>query len=1405
MRDISDTLKAAGLAPVIEPIAKVEVVDHPFMTNSPLAFTAFADRADEAPRGAVELDNGNIIICHKTDGYTVITSPETDSEWEAAWTAWPATGKPANFEFLAIGTDGTNAHAFARDTAQNDRVSVSLYNGSTWGNWTLVTGLTGTVTEIVGCAEYNALFMRRKLSTGTIQLAAVTYYNAGWNVSVLDTGLYDPSPADSRIGVVEDGDSHVIFFSANNVVRSVSNIGVMKIKFCKGTWGQIDQAIFFEAQERMHYDRIRSISTIGDRKAMVVDTIRTLVLTSVVKQIMADDFTRYKNQFYIDLLHGNAGENWSTNANSVLSNDTVKYGEGTQAKRATALNANNLYIRGDADGLWDLDQSGKFTSSDIMYWLCTHVQAHPSPTVWIKVYDSIGGSTGPWSAGWPDGYDISCNSRGAMGGDIDWTKAQYTTIESSNTTVGDYYSVDLFGIVKPDPLGEGFNSTGGAWRFQPYYLTHPAYGSMYWHISEDVSGFENSLACFLASAGEKSAVLTDTVKTEFFLATAIIQAKRDAGEVGVWFNNTDITDASEDGYAFILDTAGNTAKLWKYAAGARTEKATYSITIDPNINYYVAISKNYDNIVCFVSATEANLYDVAVANYTDPSPLTGGRIGFVCLNTLGRFNDLRVYAYDDTDYMESKNLAFMSDHHIGELTTYDSDQPRDLMVGRYAFDIDDADGIIYRSNKELDANAIVLSDDVLGVSLSYADESSSSAAIDIFNADARYSAHPYVKRGAGLRVSMGYKTPAGDEYANMGLFRINTIDENYSEEGLDMSLSTLDANWLLKNWKAQHVHVFKSQNRLALDFTQEAAAAYLVNTETDFKWEWESSELKVTGGVGTAYAITGEKFYGVLVEGAFRAVGTGNDVTGGIIFASDDDAQNLYIVRCNWVSNVIQLYKRTAGSYTRKGSNHAYTLPHGTYVWLRVLHTNNKIFAWRSTDGVNWTHMTELDYTDTDHPWLYGHVGIRGNATATNEIGCGALKVYALYHDPTADDAMRHFATKAGILDFESEYQLYDTFSGVAVDTDNWRTGEETLTSGISGGRMSLVDVAATWGYLNSQLNVVDCVVDFSMDIPSGAVGGVLYRMDSTFANGYRIAITPGAVSTCRVILSKIVAGVATELSDFYPRVAITTGVEYDYRLSVDGEYVSLWIGERLLFTATDDTFIDIGYFGVGVYGDVTIYVDDVKSKYADPIVDWLTVNVGDSAETVCRGIGTMSRSRYYIEEDAKMKIGSMVPVAGEGDCFGLGTEIDFEDQLFTATVSEDDEKWVTHLRVVGKDGVAIDYFDLSDSGLDTLGYRFDVISVASVSNIDELQAIAEYEVADRKRAVVQRSMEGQLQVATQRGDRIGLKIYRIPAFDNPPHDYIVDGDYIVKSMEVALTKEEDEVGATMTLEVEDA
>ena len=1397
MRDISGTLKNAGLAPVIEPIAKVEVVDHPFMTNSPLAFTAFADRADEAPRDAVELDNGNVIICHETDGYTVIASPETDSQWEAVWTAWPVTGKPANFEFLAIGTDGTNAHAFARDTAQNDRVSVSLYNGSTWGNWTLVTGLTGTVTEIVGCAEYNALFMRRKLSTGTIQLAAVTYYNAGWNVSVLDTGLYDPSPANSRIGVVEDGDSHVVFFSANNVVRSVSNVGVMKIKFCKGTWGQIDQAIFFEAQERMHHDHIRSISTLGDRKAMVVDTVRTLVLASAIKQIVADNFASYENNWWMPMAMFEPSETRSADGNGYSWGAYDKRVEGDECGRAIGPTTSQQWVYNPMD----LSSNGKFTEDDFvcLYIYCDAPINTPDVIILIFIddgwfrygYDPYGWGDLPAGAS----FLFPKKSDAYISAGANWATIRYVSHTADHLTTS-YIDCCRCERADPDDAAKP-NATGRSWDFQP--------NTARWTITNDVTGFDASLACIDCSSGEKSAMyMAQEIKTEFFLLTSVIQAKLEAGEVGVWFNLSDMTAASEDGYAFILDTVGNTAKLWKYAAGARTEKASYSITIDPDINYYVAISKNYDNIVCFVSATEANLYDMAVANYTDPSPLTGGSIGFVCLDTLGRFNDLRVYAYDDTDYMESKTLAFMSDHHIGELITYDSDQPRDVLVGRYAFDIDDSAGIIYRSNKDLDANAIVLSDDVLGVSLSYADESSSSAAIDIFNADARYSNHPYVKRGAGLRVSMGYKTTAGDEYANMGLFRINTIDENYSEEGLDMSLSTLDANWLLKNWKAQHVHVFKSQNRLALDFTQEATAAYLVNTETDFKWEWESSEMRTTGD-GVAYAITGEKFYGVLVEGVFRAVGTGNDVYGGIIFASDDDAQNLYLVRCNWASNVIQLYKKVAGSYTQKGSNHAYTLLHGTYTWLRVLHTNNKIFAWRSIDGVNWTHMSELDYTDTDHPWLYGHVGIRGDGSATNELGCGALKVYALYHDPTADDAMRHFATKAGILDFESEYQLYDTFSGVAVDTDIWRTGEETLTSGISGGRMSLVDAAATWGYLNSQLNVVDCVVDFSMDIPSGAVGGVLYRMDSAFANGYRIAITPGAVSTCRVILSKIVAGVATELSDFYPRVAITADVEYDYRLSVDGKYVSLWLGECLLFTATDDTFTGTGYFGVGVFGDVTIYVDDVKSKYADPIVDWLTVNVGDSAETVCRGIGTMSRSRYYIEEDAKMKIGSMVPVSGEGDCFGLGTEIDFEDQLFTATVSEDDEKWVTHLRVVGKDGVAIDYFDLSDSGLDTLGYRFDVISVASVSNIDELQAIAEYEVADRKRAVVQRSMEGQLQVATQRGDRIGLKIYRIPAYNNPPHDYIVDGDYIVKSMEVSLVKEEDEVGATMTLEVEDA
>jgi len=1398
MRSLSNELINAGMASVAKPVGKVEVVSHPYMLGEHPSFTQFANMSGTGPRDAVELYNGSIIIIHETDGYKIITDHEDTDQWEAAWTAYSEYNKPSNFEALAIETYAQDVRIFARNSSTGEiYFDDSTNSGASFSGW-VSTEVTPEESNdyVVAAARHDGLFIRHYADFGGVAITAVILEEGieAWTSYSTKTGLIDTFPNFSYVGVTSVDNTDYIFFSCTDPRINWQNEGVMVMTFCGGAFSQPRHAVFYKSQEYAHYDMVRSLSTVGERNVLVIRSNRSSYVSPEPVHTISDSFDKYDDCILL-ISSLDSGDGWIEDDASISYSDTRIEGTNSIDIDPDVEYPIESVYRGSATLSYAFDASvdTRFTSDDYVTIAIRNVGEVTAPIALLRFLEDIGVKSGFSTTFNPSGGDWSFEyvKKSDMSGGSQWSDITHMFIQYQHSTLGDNGTClfDHMTVCKADPDDADVpNPTGDVWDFQPT-------GSA-WTITDDLDGYDNALACLSDVTGEKIAINTYDITTTVFTVSCATE-QRDTGYTGIWFNSQDITDGSEDGYAFYIRPAYNTVYLDRYDAGSPTNLETSLFSCDIETTYYVGVSRVGDMIMCYVSTDESTLFNSPII-VTDDDTYENGNIGVIARDCNARFTDftLSVYESDESIIADSNALAFMNDYHVGDMILFDSYPPRDVLVGdRYSFDIDDADGYIYRSSVVLDGTEDTITDDVINIALSYADEASSTARLTVYNADGRYN-DGSIQRGAGIRVSLGYEIEGVAQYANMGLFRVNRLQNKFTSDGLELSVDCLDGNWLLKNWKAQAAHLIQSQNRMWFDFETEDDAAYFVNIADDAEFVWSSGRLRNTSS-HAAMVLLGEEFYGVLAEARFR-VPINASAAGGVMFASDDSASNLYLAHLSWTAGEVRLYKRVDDTWNLLDSE-SVTLYTGS-MGIRVRHKNNMIDIWTASTRTDWTHR--ISYTDNSSPYLYGFVGIRGNvAGATEYVDVTKVQVASLNKDVSVHDAISEVATKAGILTVTPQYSFYDAFSGTEVDGTLWDTANSTIDSTTIVNNVHLRVSDSGIGYMRSSINERNAIIDFSGRICEGDALSVVFRMNTTLTNGYRIKITQGDESDSIVDLYRISNSTETHIYRHRPREYIQYGVWLDFRLSIDEEYVSLWMGEALLAVVFNATYYGPGYFGVA--SDETSYAefDTISQYYCDLVVDSLAVNVGDNAEGVCRELAEICSARYYIEEDAEMKVGSMVPPSGSADVFGDETPLQFEDQLFEADVTTDDEDWVTHLRVVGEDGVSVDYYDRSDEGIDALGYRFDVME-ASVTEIEDMKALAESTVADRNRSIVQRRLTGQGQVALQRGDRVTIRIYNVPGdFDSGYH---VNSDFVVRSIQDVGFSRKPEPQFSMSMEIED-
>lgn len=201
------------------------------------------------------------------------------------------------------------------------------------------------------------------------------------------------------------------------------------------------------------------------------------------------------------------------------------------------------------------------------------------------------------------------------------------------------FYIDDLRIASADPEDANApNDTGEVWDFE----------SGTWHVYELDSAL-NAIGQIEVTAGVEKVALIHTNYGQDVRFVARCKAKRDNGIVGLVFRCTDATSGSEDGYAFLMDTANDQLLLRDYAAGALSNVASpvsYALAVDTD--YYLGVKVRGAAIECYISATLASLWSLSNRkfNATD-STHTSERCGLMTIGTIGRFTEVDLDSNSD--------------------------------------------------------------------------------------------------------------------------------------------------------------------------------------------------------------------------------------------------------------------------------------------------------------------------------------------------------------------------------------------------------------------------------------------------------------------------------------------------------------------------------------------------------------------------------------------------------------------------------------------------------------------------------------------------------------------------------------------------------------------------------------
>lgn len=1405
-------LVAAAQAPEAEPLARVTLRPNPYVSDQAMDWSLLGDFDGTGPLDGATTDNDVLIVVHADGKYKIITDGQSMAQWNAAWSNFPTDPAGCTWtvdvEIFAIATDGTDTQVFARRTAAAWTIFVNETNddGASWNGWVAIgtsTYTNGATNYVIGAAIVDTVFLRHYETTEGVCLEV--FNNEGavpWQRYELETNLrLQVPPPNGGCDVVEYGDIAYIYLTALSLdYPDVYGYRIYLTTFHQGVWGPVDYLMMADVPDIVDSSESLFGFHIGNIYGLTYDT-RDAMAPAIGRE---DNFDGY-GDLWLKVADFEVDENWIWIGPAGSS--AVFYVEAARSVyiNSTGINENIMSLAVDLD----LSIEGRFTDDDYVYiafYIVDLANMDNDGFLRLNFFDGADTFRKEWakaalSEGW--NFEKIKKSDFVVVGAPSWATIDFLQVYThAGTAPGGNTRIhcDDWRTVKADPNDvTAGNDTGIDWDFPD--------GE--WHVYEedDEAPARITLGQIDVDTGvEKFAIRGAYPAIDDYEIVTEIKAKRDDGLLGIAFRMTDTTAGSEDGYALVADTTNNLLRLYEFTNGAKAELAQAAFVFNLDTWYYLGVRAIGSQIQGFCSVTEDTLFDALRINVTDASYATG-QMGLASQDTVARFDNFAT----DVQFEGGSRKALQMSSTPGvwpspvlyEIANYSYPRERIVWQGDYwyAFDESDASFIVVQALSPFLGGADVLcpAETIqIHLPLIQASATSSQADVTLSNVYGEFDNSGALETGAEIQIEGGYKWTSGEEYAYLFTGIINRISESLAENA--MTITAYDYVHKLKHWASNQLFIFKSQFKVWLRLRTEDDTKHLVDIIEGFTYDTDNEWYRSNTAATENMVLHGEYFRDVVVATCAYFVDSFTDAWFGVILRSDSTGENCYGALWNYAADTLQIRKKTDGVWGAALATVAAPAKHSASLRIRAEIIHDTIYVWTSSDGRTWTYR--ISYADTS-PLEEGHVGFAATPATAKWVDLKGFKIFAFDTEKTVEYLMRQIATMAGVMSFNFEDEIYDDFTGTDGDppsSDNWRNTEKTLTTAdIASNRLRCIAPNATWGYLNSTVSRKTFVLNFRVNIPNDAEPAcIVFRANTTFTIGYRLEIVPGAVGTADIRLSFLDD---TLIISIKPRVAIPTGTNVDFTLSVQDNYgetesfISLWMGERLIFTTCDWAYSAPGYVGVGKYDDDNAcHFDNFNiDKLDTPVVsrgeaNYFVINVGETADSLIGELAAIQNARWFFDGTGVFTAGLLEPEAGTADVLdSTKSIITLYNELYIGSRERDDEDWVSHVRVTANNGMYADSYD--DALLSQKGYRFKRISIEADLSATQCQEVADKYIEQQQKSGDTSSFSvTPAQLGLTRRMRFHAHAHRFPRDTTSPLK--IDQDFIVNAQRISMKRE---------------
>jgi len=634
---------------------------------------------------------------------------------------------------------------------------------------------------------------------------------------------------------------------------------------------------------------------------------------------------------------------------------------------------------------------------------------------------------------------------------------------------------------------------------------------------------------------------------------------------------------------------------------------------------------------------------------------------------------------------------------------------------------------------------------------------------------------PDVSVNDRIRVDVGYKTSAGKEYVTVFDGSIDTISQHFSPEERKVSIQLRSHVKDLKQ-NSSRPTVYLSQMRFFKDFTDDSDFDYFVR-RADSGTTWTDDEtndllrFESTTGAGKGVALAGvydvASFYALV---KFRWSST-NEKVGLVFRAQDASAERCFAVyyqasddtvRCGYFYDWTTFYQT---AYFTVGEGWT------TDTWesMLVICRDGYWYVYTTTAAGTLVHkLTPTVFVNQD-ALLDGHIGLFGEVSSTNKVEFDKILVGSFRTDNTLQDIVKDISVRGGIESVDVGYDLFDDFSAATIDTTLWPSREGTWT--IEDGKLKAT-VSTGSARIFSSKSYRNVLVRFKMKLvgTDGIRGGAILRADTAAQDWYQVEILLEATGDVWVEVAKVDAGSKTYLpySIELFHWGILEDVEYEFTVSHQDNFISIWCGDILLRIAHDDWKTTSGNFGFFAEGTGSVYFDDVQIEELYSVYPLFTHDAGVAFADAIRALMEVEQAQTRVV-DRTLKVWKQE-----------STEIvaTFGEEIFSCQLTDSDLEWVSLVRVTGEAAFAT-AFDLEK--LISLGWRPHFESASEVESSEKCFDLAESVLESRQRARSQLSLSVPAQLACEVGDRIEVAWIEFPKRDAP---------FIIRSASLSFKKE---------------